>query len=165
MELIINSAKNGTRIIYYDECDEALIQSYTWRIKRNQYKEYAATNLGRVNGKIKSVTMHILLLGREKGYEIDHKDGNGLNNKRDNLRFTTRSQNGMNKGVQSNSTTGYKGVSFSKSNRKYEAYIKVNGKKLQGGSFKTINEAAIKYNEMAVIHHGEFAFLNKITNG
>lgn len=89
--------------------------------------------------------------------EIDHRDLNGVNNKFRNLRECTRSQNQMNRGIQSNNTSGCKGISFSKSNKKWHAYIKINRKRIHIGMFKNIQDAKKAYSIAAKKYHGEFA--------
>ncbi len=88
--------------------------------------------------------------------EIDHIDRNGLNNQRNNLRPANRSQSNMNKGLQSNNTTGYKGVCFNKKAQKYTARICINKERIHLGYFDTAIEAAYTYDQ----HYREFAVLN-----
>lgn len=91
---------------------------------------------------------------------IDHKDGNGLNNVRSNLRDASSGQNNFNVGITKRNKSGYKGVYGYRG--KYVACIRKSGKLIHGGSFVTAIDAAKKYNELAIEHHGEFAWLNKI---
>lgn len=92
---------------------------------------------------------------------VDHKDLNELNNRIENLRATTKSQNCKNKRSAKNSSSKYLGVHLHMK-RSWVVQIKVNGVHLHGGSFKNENEAALHYNKLAVKHHGEFANLNII---
>lgn len=92
----------------------------------------------------------------------DHIDGNGFNNQKTNLRFATPSQNMCNRGLQKNSTSGFKGVSFNRNIGKYRAYIKINGHQKHIGYFSDIEKAAAAYNKKALELHGEFARLNEI---
>lgn len=89
----------------------------------------------------------------------DHKDGNGLNNQRDNIRICNYTQNNCNRNVRE-SNTGYIGVTYYKQGRYIRARIKVNKKEVNLGSFKTAEDAAIAYDEAALKYHGEFANLN-----
>jgi hypothetical protein len=89
-----------------------------------------------------------------------HKDGNGLNCQDGNLRVCTSSQNGMNRGKQSDNTSGYKGVTWDKSKGKWQASIKVNQKTIFLGRFNNVIEAAKAYDEGAKKYHGAFARLN-----
>lgn len=76
---------------------------------------------------------------------IDHIDGNRRNNKIDNLRACTLSENQMNRKLNSNSTTGYTGVSFMKNKRKFKATIYKNSKPIYLGIYETAEEASKAY--------------------
>ena len=89
-------------------------------------------------------------------HEIDHKNRNKLDNRRENLRPATRTQNCQNTVEHSNSTTGFKGVNYRKDVGKYRARIRINGERVMLGWFKTAEEASRAYDEAAKKHHGEF---------
>lgn len=91
--------------------------------------------------------------------DVDHKDGNRDNNKWDNLRLATRSQNLINQGLKLNNKSGFKGV-CSRGNS-HSVRLRVNGKVLHFGSFSDPLIAARVYDIEAVRHHGEFAKTNK----
>lgn len=112
------------------------------------------------HGKI--LLLHVEILKRAFGYtgQPDHKDRNPLNNQRTNLRPSTQSQNRMNSGLMSNSTTGYKGVDFKKDKYRYRARIGLEGKVFFLGYFVSSEEAAKAYDRAARRYHGEFACLN-----
>ena len=90
------------------------------------------------------------------GIEIDHRDGNALNNLIGNLRLATRSQNCANTMVINRTSTGRKGVSKSKYNT-FVASIRHQGKDRYIGSFKTLEDAGNAYDRAAEAIHGEFA--------
>jgi hypothetical protein len=92
--------------------------------------------------------------------EVDHKDRNPLNNQFENLRPANRQQNGANRGVFSNNTTGCKGVSFDRPTGKYLAHIRVKGLLLHIGRFQKLEEAGKAYDRAARKYFGDFAFLN-----
>lgn len=94
--------------------------------------------------------------------EIDHIDRNKLNNRIENLRPCTSSQNKGNIQLLSNNVSGYRGVSLNSRSQKWHAQIKIHGKQTYLGRFDTPREAAVRYNEAAVKHFGEFAFLNPV---
>lgn len=106
--------------------------------------------------------MHNEIIGRKDGLEIDHINGNGLDNRRANLRFCTRSQNRMNGRKNADNTSGYKGVTKSKKspNNPWHAHIKFNGITKHLGNYKTKEDAARAYDAAAKELHGEFCSLN-----
>lgn len=112
--------------------------------------------------------VHRLIMGFPEGMHIDHINGNALDNRKENLRICTPSQNAMNKKLRSDSTTGYKGVYKVKDPRykkKYSASGAIpgtSGKKKRLGYFATAAEAARAYNDYAIKEFGEFAYLNEI---
>lgn len=89
---------------------------------------------------------------------IDHVNRNPLDNRIENLRECSLSQNQMNKGVIKNSTTGFKGVTYHISNKCYQARCKVKGKSHFLGSFATAIEASNAYEEFAKVAHGDFYY-------
>lgn len=88
---------------------------------------------------------------------LDHIDGDRTNNKWDNLREVTYSQNSMNSRFRKNNTSGYKGVSFDKKYQKYEAYIWKQNKKTNLGYFDSPEDAHAAYAKASEIIHGEYA--------
>jgi len=88
---------------------------------------------------------------------LDHKDGDKSNNRLDNLRKSTQSENNYNVGKQKNNTTGLKGVTFIKTRNKYAAQIRVDKKHINLGRFDTAEQAHEAYKTAAVKHHREFA--------
>ena len=97
--------------------------------------------------------------------QVDHIDGNGLNNQRNNLRIVTNQQNGMNQKKQRRSTTSrYKGVCWHNKNKGWMAGIKHNRKTIYLGCYETEEEAALAYNTEATRIFGEYAKLNVTDN-
>jgi hypothetical protein len=93
--------------------------------------------------------------------KVDHRDEIITNNNIINLRWAGNNQNGYNQGKQKNNTSGFKGVSWCKRTQKYEAGIKIKGKKTRIGYFLTAQDAGHAYDEYAKKHHGEFFYKNK----
>ena len=110
----------------------------------------------RNNGDIKQIWMHRLIMNTSRGLTVDHIDHNGLNNQKCNLRNCSMSQNKMN--VTPIGLSKFLGVH--PRNDKYVAQIKVNGKKIYIGTFKTEEDAAHAYDNAAKKYFGEFANLN-----
>jgi hypothetical protein len=88
---------------------------------------------------------------------VDHIDTNPLNNNISNLRFATRSENGMNRSKQCNNTSGVVGVCWHKPNKRWFAHIQINGKKKHLGNFKTITAAKRARIEAANKYFGSYA--------
>lgn len=124
------------------------------------------TSYPRVQGKFqqRTIFLHRAVLGLKPGDpDVDHRNRNGLDNRRENLRLATKSQNGMNQGKQRRDTSSqFKGVSFHKGPQKWCAYITVNGKKIGLGHYDTEIEGARAYNIAAREHFVEFALFNDV---
>lgn len=108
------------------------------------------------------VRMHHVVIGfPPPGYVVDHINGNGLDNRRENLRIITNKENVTCRRVlPSNNTSGYRGVSFHKAKKGWDAKIKVNQHAIHLGRYKTAEEAARAYDEAAKLYFKEFAKLN-----
>ena len=101
--------------------------------------------------------MHTFLT--DWGY-VDHRNRNGLDNRRVNLRPAAQWQNNANTKLRSNSTSGFKGVSFKKARGYWIAQIRLHGKTRHLGCFATPEEAAVAYDVAALELFGEFAAIN-----
>lgn len=112
-------------------------------------------------GQPYKVRMHQLIAGVSGEVEIDHIDGDKLNNRKCNLRACTRGENQRNRGPTKASATGIKGVSIE--GRKFLCQIQVEGIKTRLGTFDCPLEAARAYDEAALSNFGEFAWLNNLT--
>lgn len=114
---------------------------------------------GRLNKK--HITMHRVILNpKNKTLDIDHINGNGLDNRRSNLRLATRSENMFNRGYQTNNKSGFKGVSFDPVTERWVSQISINRKRQWLGRFDTPEQAARAYDKKAIELLGEFAYLN-----
>jgi hypothetical protein len=106
------------------------------------------------------VSMHRLIMGFPKNL-IDHKNLNGLDNRKDNLRAANKSKNAMNVQKRGGSNTSkFKGVSLCKCTGRWRACIRINGKHLKLGRFNDEKSAAEAYDSAAVKHFGQFSRLN-----
>lgn len=150
-----------------DEVDADLIH-LNWRV---QLRHNNATGTPYAVRKSKGGMLeriHRIILSRILGRDLlggelcDHKDGNGLNNCRSNLRLATHAQNMRNSQIRRNNTSGYKGVMWYAKTKKWRARIRFNNQGMDLGDYKDIKDAARAYNEAALKYHGEFACLNVI---
>lgn len=114
------------------------------------------------NGKFITVRMHRQIVEAPSGLVVDHVNRDRLDNRRENLRVATRSQNTANSIKPSTNTSGYKGVSYRKEQDRWRAFIRVNKKGISLGQYATAIEAARAYNEAALKYFGEYALLNEI---
>lgn len=147
--------KNGGYTLVSDE-DYYDVKCFFWgRTKeRKTSKGYVR---GYINGK--EMFLHRFIMKPGKGMVVDHKNGDVLDNTRDNLRVCTNQENSRNRtGKQKNNTSGYNGVQ--KQGNGWQAQIKVNGKKKYLGYSKDLVYLAKLYDKYAKIYHGEFATLN-----
>ena len=87
---------------------------------------------------------------------VDHIDGDRLNNKIENLRYCSLSQNSMNSKVRSDSKSGVKGVMWHKASNRWRGYIRIGGRNKQVGSFKNIVDAEMAIKAFRAKYHGEF---------
>ena len=146
----------GREVVVDDEDYEFLAQR-RWKCEPRRDSGYACRTEGRT-----TIYMHQLVAERYGldvcECEIDHKDGNGLNNQRTNLRAATRSQNNANQRVARRNRSGYKGVYWSQAARKFAAQL---GRKYLG-LFESPVDAAIAYNCAARARFGDFAHLNSV---
>jgi hypothetical protein len=147
------------KIALVDDEDE-WVTDWKWRAKSSSGDLfYAARNSPRPSKK--EIWMHREIMLPPPGLEIDHVNGNGLDNRRLNLRLATSSQNKWNAKKSSGNTASiYKGVSVSRQG--WRAQIRCNGGRYHLGVFKTAEEAAEVYNAAALELFGEYACLNVI---
>lgn len=129
--------------------------SYLCRYKWNKSDTGYARAL--IDGKWHK--LHRLVMGAPKGLQVDHINGDRLDNRKNNLRICDNGQNARNRDKQKNNTTGYKGVY--KRGLRYCAKLVVDGKQHHLGTYDTPKEAATAYNNGALKLFGEFAKLNK----
>lgn len=148
---------NSTTQIQVDDNDYQWLKQYNWSPHYGKNKVYARTW---VNGTRRF--MHQLILpSDDPNLSVDHVNGNGLDNRRENLRLATRSQQRINtyKCGMSNSSF-HKGVSYRTDSKKWRARLKVNGELIDLGTFKTEDEAAQAYNIAVVKYFEKFAVIN-----
>ena len=107
-----------------------------------------------------NVALGRFILNAPKGLRVDHRNGNGLDNQRHNIRLCTHAQNMANRRKTDGRTSNFKGVAFQTKERMFSAQIKVNYESIHLGLFESEIDAALAYNNAARKHFGEFARLN-----
>lgn len=143
----------GYVAIVDDEDFERLAQ-WRWRYCEGYAVRSMPGNRRRV------IWMHREINGTPDGFETDHRNTNKLDNRRQNLRTATHSQNKCNQTKRGHNTSGFKGAFFHKNSGLWRGQITVKGKNHYLGYFKTPVEAAAAYDRAAIELHGEFAHLN-----
>jgi len=147
-----------------DDSDFDSLNQFKWCAHRKGRTFYAVRNArsSRKNPGSRGVLimMHVEILGRKGG---DHRDGDGLNNCRDNLRAATAAQNSANRRKQLVASSRFKGVSWYARYEKWRARITFAGECLLLGYFPTEIEAALSYNWAAKSFFGEFSKLNDLS--
>ena len=139
-----------------DDADyESVMAEGKWHAVRPSGATFYASRRARQPSQVAHWALHTFLTGWPL---VDHINGDGLDNRRANLRAATPAQNGMNRTIGRNNTSGYKGVVRNRAN--WRARLETGGRIIQLGTFGTREEAARAYDAAAVEHFGEFALLN-----
>ncbi len=142
------------KVALVDDEDYGFVMRWTWSLSAKGYAQ---------EGHYHKQYMHRLLTQCPKGKQVDHINGDKLDNRRDNLRICTHGQNLCNQMPQQRKKTSiYKGVFLVKGAKTWTARIRKDRKNINLGRFQDEREAAIAYNAAAKIHHGEFARLNEV---
>lgn len=141
-----------------DDADYDKLTQYSWCVNAQGY----AVRGYRQNGVIHQERMHRAVVGDAcVGFEVDHINGNRLDNRRSNLRIATRAQNAANISTVPHSSK-YRGVRKAKGRKVWTARICVNRKEVHLGQYKKEIDAAKAYNKAAIKYFGDFARLNKV---
>lgn len=141
-----------------DKEDLKRISNHSWCIQKNgkQGKIYAAS---RINKKL--ILLHRFILNiTDRKVAVDHINGNTLDNRKENLRICSWSENLRNSNKHKDSKSLYKGIFYNKLNKNWRSRIFKDGKSYEIGSFKTDIEAAQAYDSKAIELFGKFAKLN-----
>jgi hypothetical protein len=104
--------------------------------------------------------LHRFIINAPDGLQVDHINGNPLDNRRENMRLCTTSENTRNQRAGMGGISAFKGVCYHKASAKWLAYIKVNAKQKHLGQFADETDAARAYDAAAIKHFGEFARIN-----
>lgn len=148
-----------TRGLYsiVDANDYDWLMQKKWSARPGRYTHYAHTGISN-DGGVRLLGMHRLILGiTDPQFVADHINGNGLDNRRGNLRVATATENSWNTRRRSNNTSGHRGIYFNKFQNKWIGRIKANGKNVLVAKCDTIEEAIPLYNNALLELRGEFA--------
>lgn len=162
MALITIPLRNGGEMLADSE-DEWLLAPIPWmrlRVGRDRKIEYAYSGWFETR-----VYAHRLVLAAVTGVEVDHINGDGLDNRRSNLRAATHALNLANQRPQQGRSSRFKGVSWNKQRRGWEAYIRVAGRQIHLGLFSDEGDAALAYDKAAIAAWGSFARPNLLEAG
>lgn len=158
----------GDAVALVDDDDFDFVAAHNWtatKITTVNYTRYAARMISR-KGKKSRLYMHREIMRRQFGDSdligktVDHIDGNGLNNQKSNLRIVTQLINNIRRGKNRRNTSGYKGVTWHKRNRRWSVSVNSGSRHTFVGMFKDKIEAAHAYDKAARIIHGQEAYLN-----
>jgi hypothetical protein len=139
--------------------DYGRLSKLKWYAHRSFCTYYAlSSSKQRRGGKI--LFMHRVILNVPEGMVVDHINGDGLDNRRANLRVCTVAQNNCNRRAQRNCSSKYKGVTRTGKRKPWRAVITINKRTRSLGSFESEVEAAKAYDKAAKKCHGEYASLN-----
>ena len=155
----IISLTRGFEAVVDDEDYDRLVAIGNWCAANRGNKTYAIHS-GKRNGKWTTIGMHRVVLEADKGIDIDHINGNALDNQKTNLRLCTNSENQMNRGADRGSRSQFKGIYWNKKAGKWHGHIMANGHRTFLGHFDDEIDAAKAYDEAARELHGDFARLN-----
>lgn len=137
-----------------DDADYAFLSQWKWRKHKSGY----ASRETKIGGKPKTIWLHRLIVTPADGMQVDHVNGDKLDNRRVNLRQATPAQNMQNR-IGKPGALGVKGVR--KDGSSFRATITNNGKRIHLGTFDTIEEASNAYVEASLRLHGEFSILKR----
>lgn len=141
-----------------DDADHAAVSHLAWRAQRSDFRGENYYAYAYAGGK--KLYLHRVILGAKAGQVVDHRNGDGLDNRRVNIRIATDAQNNANKAAKS--STGFRGVIQVESGRFRASISDRNGKTKAKviGTFATAEEAARAYDRAAIERFGEFARMN-----
>ena len=148
-------------VFLFDKDDFEAIRTHTWEVNNTGY---ISTQTYR-NKTSKGYLLHRVVMNvTDSKIIIDHINGNPKDNRKRNLRIVTQSQNSMNASISKSNKSGVKGVSWSKSKKKWYATIGVNNKTINLGTYELFDDAVNARIDAEGKYFGEYSFLNRPTN-
>ena len=143
-------------LVLVDRDDLEMLSHWAWSLDGRGYVQASIT----AGSRKTTVRLHRLLVLPDPNVEVDHINGDRLDNRRSNLRPCSHAGNQRNRTRQSNNRSGYKGVCWHGQHRKWHAQLNYHGRTLHLGYFDRPSEAAHAYDQRARELHGDFARLN-----
>ena len=144
-----------------DDGDYEMLMSFPkWFAMKHHGNIYAKCNITLENGKRTTLKMHRVIMKAKPNQIVDHRNGDGLDNQKHNLRKTNNQKNSFNRKSHTGSSSKFKGVSYHKIRCRWQANICINYKSIYLGLFDSEIDAAKAYDKAAKMHFGEFARLN-----
>lgn len=160
----IGKLKGSCALIDRDDLEK--ISKYRWVARASKERTYVQHIINRKDGKYHALHLHRLIMDAPSNMMVDHINGNGLDNRKCDLRVCTHAQNQRNGNKKRKNGTKYKGISLHKSQyngpQRWEAFISFNGKKIHAGIFLKEEDAATAYNITALRYFREYSKLNYI---
>ena len=138
-----------------DASQAHLVAPYNWCAQVARNTVYAVRSYS-VGGKKQKVMMHRVLAGASDGLEVDHINMCGLDNRLENLRCASKKENARNRPKQSNNTSGFKGVAWDASRKKFQVQIMGEGERIYIGRYDSASDAARAYSDAVKQYHGCF---------
>lgn len=157
---VLDLPVRGGMVVLVDEADAPLVHAHTWRAVRDGQTHYARCRVYVSKNKWTLISLHRLIAGAQPGQIVDHANGNGLDNRRRNLRVCTIQQNAAHRIRQRRGKTGFRGVYLDPTTGQFRARVFHDNRRQSLGRFATAEEAARAYDEACQRLNGDFAVLN-----
>lgn len=147
------------KVAIVDAEDYERVAAHKWHATCSSRRRrwYAARNVTLACGRQTKVRMHRFILNAPSAFQVDHENGDGLDNRKCNLRKATNADNQHNRQLSVSTVSSFKGVKRERRTGRYEARLWHNGKAVHLGTFPTATEAARAYDAKAIELFGEFA--------
>ncbi len=147
---------NGGKIALVDDCDYLRLSKFHWTATEGRNTFYAIRTIW-TGERSKAIRMHREILGANDEIKVDHRNRNGLDNRRKNLRTATTVQNCANSPKRKQNTSGFKGVYFCTKTNRWRARLETQGVRYHIGRFDTARAASIAYRRFHRELFGEFS--------
>ena len=154
------------KVALVDDENFEYLNQFKWYTARNGRTWYARRHASRINGKQKLIQMHRIIINAPKHLQVDHVNGDGLDNRKENLRLCTHQENHFNiKNTHKNNKLRTKGITWHKTIKKFRAQIMINKKAIHLGYFNVMGDADSAYRIAEEKYFGKFArkYLNTVS--